>query len=378
MKGFPRHVPYHGRIRRPRLCAASERYGKAHLIQLGFMRPAIRFNRNVSTDHRSVFMAKQIIFVPGKNPKPEPDQHRSMLWRTLHEGVRRVDESAGSQLDFSRFHLIGWNYLFYRQHRDASIDAPWIEALMARDGPTRTEMREAHSWNKRVNRLAMCFGDGFPPLVNLLPKEVTRTAHEIERYFNNTDQLADQIRLMLKERLRPLLQSRDEVLLIGHSLGSVIAYDALWELSQENEAHGQVDLLTLGSPLGMKFIFKRLHGISASESRTYPINIRHWHNVSSEGDLVALNRKLGTRFQEMLKRGFVKSIEDHYRGVYNHFRNDTSLNFHRSYGYLINPVVGRLIAEWQRNPALVAPASQFSNHPAISRHGSVRPGRPGL
>lgn len=275
-----------------------------------------------------------------------------MLWNTLQEGVRRVDESVASQLDFSRFHLIGWNHLFYQEHRDASIDAPWIEALMARSGPTRLEIREAHSWNRRVKRLAMSFGDDFPPLVHLLPEEVTRTAREIDRYLNNTDNIADQIRSMLKERLRPLLHARNEVLLIGHSLGSVIAYDALWELSQEEAVHGQVDMLTLGSPLGMKFIFKRLHGIAASQRKTYPKNIRYWHNVSAEGDIVALNRTLRNTFQEMLKQEFVKSIEDHYRGVYNHFRNNTSLNSHRSYGYLINPVVGRIVAQWWKTPEL--------------------------
>jgi len=34
---------------------------------------------------------KHIIFVPGKNPKPEAAQHRELLWRTLIEGVRRAD-----------------------------------------------------------------------------------------------------------------------------------------------------------------------------------------------------------------------------------------------------------------------------------------------
>lgn len=297
-------------------------------------------------------MTKQIIFVPGKNPKPLPESHRELLWKTLKEGVRRVDESVATQLDFSRFHLIGWNHLFYKEYRDAGIDLPWIEALIAQSGPTRLEIREAHSWKKRINRLALSFGDGFPPLVHLLPEEISRTAHELDRYFNNTDHIADQIRFMLKERLRPLLQANDDVLLIGHSLGSVIAYDSLWELSQESEAYGQVDLLTLGSPLGMKFIFNRLYGIAESNPKTYPKNIRYWHNVSAEGDIVALNRRLSKIFHEMLKHECVKSIQDHYRGVYNHFRNDTSLNFHRSYGYLINPAVARLVSQWWQKPEM--------------------------
>ena len=31
-----------------------------------------------------------ILFVPGQQPKPVPDAHRSQLWRCLLEGVRRL------------------------------------------------------------------------------------------------------------------------------------------------------------------------------------------------------------------------------------------------------------------------------------------------
>ncbi len=306
-------------------------------------------------------MNSHIIFVPGKNPKPLPELHRNLLWRTLHEGVRRVDESVALELDFSRFHLVAWNHLFYGEYRDASIDMPWIDALIAKSGPTELEIREAHSWKMRINRVAMSFGDKFPPLVRLLPEEIVRTANEIDRYFSNTDQMADRIRLLLKKQLRPLLEAHSKVLLIGHSLGSVIAYDTLWELSQEEDLKGQVDLLTLGSPLGMKFIFNRLYGV-VGDPKTYPKNIRHWDNVSAHGDIVALNRKLRKTFQDMVKHELVHNIEDHYKCVYNHFRNDTSLNFHRSYGYLINPSVGRLIAKWWRAPEFKSSAVAKANN----------------
>jgi len=51
----------------------------------------------------------------------------------------------------------------------------------------------------------------------------------------------------------------------------------------------------------------------------------------------------------MLKQGLVKSIEDHSHGIYNYFRSDEGLNCHRSYGYLVNPAVGSIIADWWKH-----------------------------
>lgn len=48
----------------------------------------------------------------------------------------------------------------------------------------------------------------------------------------------------------------------------------------------------------------------------------------------------------MLDLRLLKFIEDHNHGVYNFFRNEDGLNSHRSYGYLVNPVMGRLIEDW--------------------------------
>ncbi|MCK4586113.1 MAG: hypothetical protein KAU29_02160, partial [Gammaproteobacteria bacterium] len=58
---------------------------------------------------------RHIIFVPGKNPKPPADQHQSMLWRALIEGIRRAEPQIISELNQhdDDFKLIAWNYLYY-------------------------------------------------------------------------------------------------------------------------------------------------------------------------------------------------------------------------------------------------------------------------
>ena len=293
---------------------------------------------------------RRILFIPGKNPKPPEAHHRDMLWRTLLEGVRRVDSEAASRISAlpGCFQLISWNYLYYHRYRDADLDLPWIEALLEKAGPDRRDIHEARSWHRRLNRLAYHIGDLFPQLIPWLPKHARATISETRFYFSNESNIADHIREQIKRVLRPLLDNGRPVLLIGHSLGSVIAYDALWEMSHIEKHRGKVDLLSIGSPLGMRFVQRRLLGHSCRGEMHYPTNIRRWINVSATGDITALDRCFHDDFRTMLKLGLVDSIEDHCHGIYNTYRDADGLNCHFSYGYLVNPAVGKILADWWR------------------------------
>jgi hypothetical protein len=294
---------------------------------------------------------KQIIYVPGKNPKPEPAQHRELLWRTLVEGVRRADRTVAGNLQasFPQFHLVGWNYLYYHRYKDVTKDLPWIDALISKHGPSQQDIRDARAWNIWLSRFLLTLADHIPLLIRMLPEEVRSTAHEVDRYFNNTDDVARKIRDLLKRTLRPMLEQQDDVLLIGHSLGSVIAYDTLWELSRRDRVKGKVDFLTLGSPMGLHYIQRRLLGTNGRQGKSYPDLIRRWINFSAEGDVTALNQNFKESFHAMLELGLVESIEDHCHGIYNYFRSDEGLNCHRSYGYMVSPAVGNIIADWWKH-----------------------------
>jgi hypothetical protein len=294
---------------------------------------------------------KHIIFISGKNPETHASQHRELLWKTLIEGVRRADRIVANALQTHviQLHLISWNHLFYHTYMDISRDIPWIEALLNKRGPTEQDMHEANSWRNRVGRLIFKLADNIPLIIPLLPIEVENTATEINRYFDNIDNVGSDIRKILKQRLRPLIEKKEPILLIGHSLGSVIAYDTLWELSHQEGLHGKIDFLTLGSPLGMHYVKLRLKGINGKGGKSYPRLIQHWINLSSEGDIVALERNFQSSFKSMLKQGLVKSIKDYNHSIYNYYRSDRGLDCHRSYGYMVNPAVGNIIADWWKH-----------------------------
>ena len=294
---------------------------------------------------------KTIIYVPGKNPKPQPDEYRGLLWRALLEGVRRAEPSVHEELagNEAGFHLIAWNYLYYRHYKDITLDIPWIDALIHKHGPTEQDIRDANSWHKHISRFFYSLADCFPFLIPILPKPIRKNVEELNRYFSNRDGIATQIRELIKQVLRPRLQNGEQVMIIAHSMGSVIAYDCLWELSYQEDLPGKIDcMLTIGSPLGMSYVQKRLLGHAEQGSRRYPGNLRHWINLSSVGDVVALDRSIRDDFGEMLDYGMIDDIEDHCGGIYNFFRNHEGLNCHRSYGYLVNPAVGAVIARWWR------------------------------
>ena len=292
----------------------------------------------------------RIIFVPGKNPKPPEDEHRRQLLRALVRGVERADPAVARELqaDPGAFILAGWNRLYYQCVKLLEDDLPWIDALLARTGPTHEDVRDALSWRRKLAWLLYSIADLFPFLIPLLPDQAVKsTVHETARYFRNHGDIGRRVREIVKAPLRELFGQGRRVLLIGHSMGSVIAYDALWELWHEEHNPGRIDLfLTIGSPLGMNFTQRRLLGRGESGARRYPGNIRRWVNVAAQGDLTALDPRMGDDFGPMRELGLVEAIVDINGGIFNYFRNEEGLNVHRSYGYLANPRVGEVIADW--------------------------------
>lgn len=75
-------------------------------------------------------------------------------------------------------------------------------------------------------------------------------------------------------------------MVIGHSLGSIVAYDWL----QHNQLDDPPALLTLGSPLGLEAIRRRLH--QPQDRSRWPDGARSWTNVAAGHDAVAMVKEL--------------------------------------------------------------------------------------
>ena len=118
-------------------------------------------------------------------------------------------------------------------------------------------------------------------------------------------------------------------------------------MSHNGRDHVVVDLLlTMGSPLGQRYIQERLKGSSSRGVGRYPHNIRRWKNLSAAGDLTAIDPRLRNDFGELLQLGLVESFED--AELYNYFRLGGELNVHSEYGYLVNETTARTVSAWWR------------------------------
>lgn len=286
-------------------------------------------------------------------PKPPPRAHKRELLRTLIAGLAWVRPEAARMLrdHEDRFTLVSWTHRFYGRYRDISLDLPGIERLLQQPEPNEEDRREIDSAARRVRRLGHLLGDALPFIGRLFARpELRLTMREVHRYFSDEDDIASEIRSLLKTVIRQAWLANERVLLIGHSLGSVIAYDSLWELSREDGDAGHVEcFMTLGSPLATRFIRSSLRGADRRGAERYPANIVRWVNYAAKGETIAL-RPMRSYFAPMQEHGLVESLEDE-TDLYNHFRGDIGLNVHKSYGYLIHPLVAGRIGDWLEAPA---------------------------
>jgi hypothetical protein len=289
-----------------------------------------------------------ILYIPGLLPKPEPGSHKDALFRCLLEGVRSVDAETAQAIAASdhSFDIVSWTYDFYREHRDIALDMAAIEAVIANPEANAADRSEASSWKRRATRWVYELGDRLPFLIPHLANEKMEVhLRDLRRYTRNRNGIAEHTREMLKVALRAASEAHRPLLLIAHSMGSVIAFDSLWQMSHAHRDHFDLDLfISMGSPLGQSYLQRRMLGSDNSGAQRYPKNLRRWVNLSAVGDLTAVDPYLRNDFAAMLELGLVESIDD--RALFNSYRLDGELNVHSEYGYLANSVAGEIVCEW--------------------------------
>ena len=180
---------------------------------------------------------------------------------------------------------------------------------------------------------------------------VEKKAHEV-RLYRNDQYIAGKIRKKVADAIQSAWGDRCRVAILSHSMGTFVAYDVLWELAHRTggDSAGFVDLfVTMGSPLGDSLVQGFLLGsrYEPGADRYYPTNVLRWHNYSALGDIVCHDSTLMDDFlQPMRSLGLLCSAEDDardYVDLYNPFKtvNGDDWNPHKSYGYLLQPKLGK-------------------------------------
>ena len=179
---------------------------------------------------------------------------------------------------------------------------------------------------------------------------LARLAKDVAAYFDKETDFAEKARKRLRDKLCQLMDRGDRIMLITHGTGSVIAYDVLWELSNDTATYpeyGQCKVdqwLTLGSPLGDTVVQKHLLGAKERDENKFPSNVISWHNLAAEDDYTCHDTTLADDFKKMMVQRQVSAVHD-YR-IFNLAVRYGKSNPHSSIGYYIHPRVSKIIATW--------------------------------
>lgn len=157
---------------------------------------------------------------------------------------------------------------------------------------------------------------------------------DLDLYYKGNLENGEKAKNALRERLAPLLRAQDanSVTLIGHSMGSIIAYDCLLDL--ESEGITVDNFVTIGSPLGLPTV---KHEIEKERGHIPPLPPRNvtgeWHNFSDRQDLVTVDHALADDF------GNPPVIDHRVRNTF--VDGHGKANPHKSFGYLRGPEFSR-------------------------------------
>ena len=171
----------------------------------------------------------------------------------------------------------------------------------------------------------------------------------LSHYWQDADGWASRLRTEITERLHSLTASDSNVLIISHGLGCVLAWDALWALTQQVKSEGQplkriTRWVTLGSPLSARDVQKRLQGADQAADNRFPMVLNAWHNIAAEDDYVCHDKTVADDYRAMLKQKLIGDIRDYT--IYNLSVRYGRSNPHSSAGYLIHPRMAQLLADW--------------------------------
>ncbi|WP_256383799.1 alpha/beta hydrolase [Photobacterium toruni] len=277
-----------------------------------------------------------IIAIHGRGNKLPTTTLTAHWQQALEHGLQRYNQSQlHPQIDFKMAYYADH---FYQQplvlSATTTTTTPHIYTI--KPLPTHNndplQLTTAHTF-QRSAKITEWIEDTFslfsfiskPFLKSLLP--------DIHRYFHdpNYQQAVEQplIKLLNRYQHRPII-------LLSHSMGTVIAYNVLHQLSRQPAPPQISTWFTFGSPLGLTsikgFLPKITHQPSVKELATPDCVTEQWINVSDKTDIVCIDHDLSDDY--LANRHHIKP-QDHY--ITNHYPG----NSHKSYGYLWSDMIAK-------------------------------------
>jgi pimeloyl-ACP methyl ester carboxylesterase len=277
-------------------------------------------------------MSYVIIGVHGLSNKPPKEQHANDWVAAIKEGLARNCFLSEQPIQFISVH---WADINNRAPLDPDLE-PYQPT--PKDQPI---VRYRDGWLSMARAYASDVpGDiiqkgkewlGLDPVSNVV---LERKLPDLDKYYTSEEN-----RRVLRTMVRTAIEENrnKRIMLIAHSMGSIIAYDALRELGQADTRSQVENFVTIGSPLGLPTV-----AVNISQEwrllRT-PSVVRRWVNLADPRDPVAFDPHL-TNDYEANDQGV--RVEDDLI-LNNYVGPDGKPNRHKIYGYLRCPEMSELV-----------------------------------
>lgn len=325
--------------------------------------------------HSGHYSGRTLLYVHGRYFKPSEDELMDISIAAMRAAIERdypevIDLFHGMHKRMAYYGDISNAYL------EQAVEERYDEKLDV--GDRRNALQRLSSIEKRKNfgvsrydrlpgktAIAEFAADVAAPLLSKLglsDRVISKVAPDLSEYWNKESDFGARIRERVRNAICEAADGDSRVMLVTHCMGCIVAYDVLWQLSNDPEYKDRFDgrkvdaWMTLGAPLGDSTAIKRLLGAGQKGLHRYPSNVVSWHNVSAEDDYMSHDNTLADDFKQMLAHKQVSCIRD-YR-IYNLAVRYGKSNPHSSVGYLIHPRIGQIMSDWlQQGHAAPVPRS---------------------
>ncbi|MBF0266831.1 MAG: hypothetical protein HQL46_16330 [Gammaproteobacteria bacterium] len=269
-----------------------------------------------------------IIGIHGLSNKPEPEILSQGWERAILEGLDKNIQQSGHDLNFLSVYWADVLYESFDSDPDELYQPaqPGAIKIHNENWLDNFRARTQNILDNFIDKIRQWFG------VNPIAKIILKNKlNDLYRYYHEA-----KVRETLRHRLsEQLLAYQDyHIMLVAHSMGSIVAYDVLRLLGRSHKHVTIAHFVTIGSPLGLPHVKYRI--FEENDLVRTPTNVNRWTNFSDWRDIVAVDTKLADDYQENSKG--VKVQDDIVL-------NDWKYH-HKSYGYLRTPEFSAVVSEF--------------------------------
>lgn len=301
-------------------------------------------------------MKKVIIGIHGLKNKPAPKILAKWWKSSIEEGLRKFDYSHKFN-----FELAYWADLDYPKPLDPAetdpehplyITAPYTLEVDAEEQKENSSLKKKILINLEASLDHIFLREnGLGGLEKIADKAMKRMFSDLDIYYHGNCQYnsSEPAKTAFRKRLAVLLHKykNHKIMLIGHSMGSIISYDTLTQVTPEINIDS---FLSIGSPLGLPIIIKKIlleqnQEVTPDSKPITPENIiSKWHNYADLDDKVALIYRIANDYAENSK-----GLKPEDFQVDNRYQYGDEINPHKAYGYLRTPEVAEQIFQFLKN-----------------------------